>query len=205
MTPFQRALKRLLDVLVSAILLTVLSPLLLIIALAIKLAMPGTVFFRQQRPGLHGKPFLLIKFRSMSEAKDAQGNLLPSAQRLTPLGRFLRRTSLDELPELWNVLRGEMSLVGPRPLLMRYYPYYTARERKRFEVLPGLTGWAQINGRNNLPWDERLELDVWYVEHRSLRLDLKIIMLTWLRVLQQSGVQVAPESLMLDLDEERRN
>jgi len=146
------------------------------------------VLFRQQRPGLHGQPFTPYKFRTMTDARDAQGNLLPDAERLTPLGRFLRSTSLDELPELVNVLKGEMSLVGPRPLLMAYLDRYTPEQNRRHEVRPGITGWSQINGRQGIPFSKRLELDCWYVDHQSFLLDLRILLLTIPQVFRAQGV-----------------
>lgn len=199
-----RAVKRLLDIVGASLLLVMLSPAMLVIALLVWLKLGPPVLFRQVRPGLRGKPFVLCKFRTMTDERDVNGNLLPDERRLTPLGRFLRSTSLDELPELLNVLKGEMSLVGPRPLLMKYLPYFTNRERKRLETRPGITGLAQISGRNDLTWDERLELDVQYVENSSLALDTKILLLTLIRVLRRDGVQELPRSTMLDLDEERQ-
>ena len=164
------------------------------------------VFFRQARPGLHGRPFTMLKFRTMTDARDHEGYLLPDAQRLTRLGRFLRSSSLDELPELWNVLRGDMSLVGPRPLLMSYLPYYTEREQKRHLVRPGITGLAQVSGRNLLGWDERLELDVQYVENGSLLLDLRILLQTVVKALGRSDVLVAPSAAgQVTLVEHRKN
>ncbi len=163
-------------------------PCVALVALLVRLNLGRPVFFRQTRPGLNARPFELIKFRTMTERRDEQGNALPDEQRLTPFARLLRATSLDELPELINVLRGEMSLVGPRPLLMQYLPLYSARQARRHEVKPGLTGWAQINGRNALSWDEKLEMDVWYVEHRSLWLDVKILALTFWKVFSGHGV-----------------
>lgn len=148
----------------------------------------GKVFFRQLRPGLHGRPFWLYKFRTMSEATDERGGLLPDWRRITPVGRVIRKLSIDELPQLWNVIIGDMSLVGPRPLLMEYLPRYSAEQAKRHDVRPGITGWAQINGRNSLSWDEKFQLDVWYVEHRSFSLDLRIMALTVWRVAQRSGI-----------------
>ena len=180
--------KRILDGVVAAVALIVLSPLLAGLALLIRLTMGAPVLFRQQRPGLHGKPFTLYKFRTMTDERDAQGNLLPDEQRLTRLGRFLRSTSLDELPELWNVLKGDMSLVGPRPLLMEYLPLYTPEQFRRHEVKPGITGWAQINGRNALTWEEKFKLDVWYVDHLSFFLDMKILFLTLWKVLTREGI-----------------
>lgn len=196
--------KRVLDIVGASLLLVVSSPVMLVIALLVRLKLGSPVLFRQVRPGLQGKPFVLCKFRTMTDERDADGNLLPDEKRLTPFGRFLRSTSLDELPELLNVLKGEMSLVGPRPLLMRYLPYFTDRERRRLETRPGITGLAQISGRNDLTWDERLELDVQYVENSSLALDTKILLLTLVRVLRRDGVRELPRSTMLDLDEERR-
>ncbi len=181
-------MKRLFDVVAAALGLLVLSPLLLVLVVLIRLDLGTPVFFRQTRPGLHGRPFRLVKFRTMTDARDAAGNLLHDRERTTRLGRFLRSSSLDELPELWNVLRGDMSLVGPRPLLMKYLPLYTPTQARRHEVRPGLTGWAQVNGRNAIGWEERFRLDVWYVDHRSFSLDLKIILLTLVRVLARKGI-----------------
>jgi len=183
-----KILKRLFDLTSSLALLILLSPLLAGIAALARLLLGSPVFVRQLRPGLHGRPFTLLKFRTMTEARDPVGNLLPDEQRLTRLGRFLRRTSLDELPELINVLKGEMSLVGPRPLLMRYLDRYTPEQARRHEVKPGITGWAQINGRNALTWEEKFKLDVWYVDHRSFWLDAKILLLTLWKVLQREGI-----------------
>jgi sugar transferase EpsL len=152
--------------------------------------------FRQRRPGLHGQIFTIIKFRTMTDVRDAQGNLLSDAERLTRFGRFLRSTSLDELPELWNVLRGDMSLVGPRPLLMQYLPRYTPEQARRHEVRPGVTGWAQVNGRNALSWEQKFALDVWYVDHVSLRLDAKIIALTVWKILQREGISQPGQATM---------
>ncbi len=180
--------KRILDLGLTVPLLIVLSPLLGSVALLVRWRLGAPILFRQQRPGLQGKPFILYKFRTMTDARDEEGNLLPDAERLTDLGRFLRSTSLDELPELWNVLRGEMSLVGPRPLLMRYLDRYTPEQMRRHEVKPGITGWAQINGRNALTWEKKFELDVWYVDHVNFWLDLKILFLTLLKVLRQEGI-----------------
>lgn len=168
--------------------LVLLAPLLAAIALGIRLTLGGPVLFRQVRPGLHGRPFGLVKFRTMRDALDASGAPLPDEQRLTRFGRLLRATSLDELPELWNVLTGDMSLVGPRPLLMEYLPLYTPRQARRHEVKPGLTGWAQVSGRNAIGWDEKFALDVWYVDHRSHWLDLKILALTLIKVLRAEGI-----------------
>lgn len=195
--------KRILDLCAAALALALLGPLLLLLALLVRLNLGAPVFFLQQRPGRHGKPFTLIKFRSMTDVRDARGNLLPDADRLTAFGVFLRRSSLDELPELFNVLHGDMSLVGPRPLLMRYTAFFTERERKRLAVPPGITGWAQIHGRNEASWNERLARDVWYVEHRSMRLDLAILLRTVTLVLRREGVVADARSVMRNLDEER--
>jgi lipopolysaccharide/colanic/teichoic acid biosynthesis glycosyltransferase len=178
-------MKRLLDVVLSSAGLIVLSPVLLALALAIRLGMGAPILFRQVRPGLHGRPFTLYKFRSLREDP---GGSRTDEERLTRLGSLLRRTSLDELPELWNVLRGDMSLVGPRPLLMEYLPLYTPEQARRHDVRPGITGWAQINGRNAISWEEKFRLDVWYVEHRSLWLDLRILVLTLGRVVAGEGI-----------------
>ncbi len=196
--------KRLFDFCIALVALIILMPLMLLITGFIRLRLGAPFLFRQQRPGLHGKPFTLYKFRTMTDARDANGNLLPDAERLTPFGRFLRSYSLDELPELFNVLKGEMSLVGPRPLLMKYTPYFTEQEKKRFMVRPGITGLAQVSGRNDLSWDLRLNADIQYVQNLSFTLDMKIIGLTVLQVLTRKGVQTDPEATMLNFDEERR-
>ena len=172
------------------------APILAVIALLVRLKLGSTVLFRQQRPGLHGKPFTLYKFRTMTNARDADGNLLPDAERLTNFGRFLRRTSLDELPELINVLKGDMSLVGPRPLLIQYLQRYTPEQARRHETRPGITGWAQINGRNALSWEEKFHLDVWYVDNVSLWLDLKILFLTVWKVLRREGISQTGHATM---------
>ncbi|XWN31264.1 MAG: sugar transferase [Devosia sp.] len=189
-------MKRLIDILVAGAGLIVLSPLLLVISLLILRQMGAPVFFRQTRPGLHGKPFRMVKFRTMRNALDADGNPLPDAERLTRLGRTLRATSLDELPELWNVLKGDMSLVGPRPLLMEYLPLYSATQARRHEVRPGITGWVQVNGRNAIGWDQKFALDIWYVDNRTLLVDLKILWLTAVKVLQREGISAAGEATM---------
>jgi lipopolysaccharide/colanic/teichoic acid biosynthesis glycosyltransferase len=180
--------KRLFDIVVAAVALVLFSPVLVIVALLVRIKMGSPVLFRQTRPGLHGKAFEMIKFRSMLNAVDASGVPLADAQRLTGFGRFLRSSSLDELPELWNVLKGNMSLVGPRPLLMHYLPLYSSRQMRRQEVRPGITGWAQVNGRNALTWDDKFELDVWYVENRSMMLDFKILFLTLVTVFRRQGI-----------------
>jgi sugar transferase EpsL len=180
--------KRAFDLVAASVGLVVLAPLLGVTAVAIRLLLGGPVIFPQRRPGRHGRPFILYKFRTMSGARAADGRLLPDRERLTRLGRLLRRTSLDELPELVNVIRGDMSLVGPRPLLMEYLPRYTREQARRHDVRPGITGWAQLNGRNTLPWERRFALDVWYVEHQSLRLDVWILLLTVWKAVAQVGV-----------------
>jgi len=181
-------LKRLFDLFVTLAGLMLLLPLLLVLALLVRLKHGAPVFFRQTRPGLHGRPFKMVKFRTMTDERGADGNLLPDEQRLTGFGKFMRSTSLDELPELWNVLKGEMSLVGPRPLLMEYLPLYTPEQARRHEVRPGITGWAQVNGRNALSWEEKFKLDVWYVDNCSLWLDMKILWLTAGKVLKRDGI-----------------
>jgi len=180
--------KRAFDLLFAAAALAVASPLLALAAAAIRLRLGSPVFFRQRRPGLNERCFEIVKFRTMREALDPSGRPLPDAARLTKLGRFLRSSSLDELPELWNVIRGEMSLVGPRPLLPEYLPRYNQHQRRRHAVRPGITGWAQIKGRNALSWEEKLDCDVWYVDHQSLLLDLRILWLTLLAVLLRRGI-----------------
>ncbi len=186
-------MKRLVDLLISTLLLIILSPLLLVLALLVRLKLGKPVFFTQERPGLHGKLFKLHKFRTMRDLYDSDGKPLPDEQRLTRFGRFLRASSLDELPELFNVLKGEMSLVGPRPLLVAYLERYTPEQARRHEVLPGITGWAQVNGRNALTWEEKFKLDVWYVDHQSFRLDIKILFLTLWKALKREGIS-APGS-----------
>ncbi|MCW2270323.1 putative sugar transferase EpsL [compost metagenome] len=181
-------LKRCFDILAAGAGLILLSPVIAVVAYLIRQRLGSPVLFRQIRPGLDGKPFEMIKFRTMRDAQDAHGNPLPDAQRMTPFGSFLRSSSLDELPELWNVIKGDMSLVGPRPLLMEYLPLYDAQQRRRHEARPGVTGWAQINGRNALSWEDKFKLDVWYVENQSLWLDIKIILLTIKKVLVRDGI-----------------
>jgi lipopolysaccharide/colanic/teichoic acid biosynthesis glycosyltransferase len=188
--------KRAVDLLLVTALAPIWLPLLGMLALLVGLKLGRPVFFRQERPGLGGRPFLLVKFRTMSDARDASGALLPDADRLTAFGRVLRATSLDELPELWNVLLGDMSLVGPRPLLMEYLPLYTSDQWRRHTVRPGVTGLAQISGRNAIDWDEKFRLDTWYVDHHSLTLDFKILMLTLLRVVQRHGISAAGDATM---------
>lgn len=180
--------KRIFDIVCSFVGLLLLLPVILILAWMIRRKLGSPVFFRQLRPGRNGVPFEMIKFRTMRDAIDASGQPLPDSERMTPFGSFLRSSSLDELPELWNVLKGDMSLVGPRPLLMQYLPLYTAAQNRRHEVRPGVTGWAQVNGRNSLSWDEKFKLDVWYVDNRSLKLDVKILFLTVRKVLIKEGI-----------------
>ena len=189
-------MKRLFDFVAAALALVLLCLPLLALTLLVRRKLGRPAFFRQVRPGLHGEPFEMVKFRTMTDARGPDGALLPDADRLTPFGRFLRATSLDELPELWNVLKGDMSLVGPRPLLMEYLPLYSPEQARRHAVRPGVTGWAQVNGRNTLSWDDKFKLDVWYVDHRSLWLDLKILWLTVRKVLVRDGISAAGEATM---------
>lgn len=180
--------KRTLDVLVAAAVLALASPIIGMAALAIRLSMGSPVLFRQTRPGLEGRPFEILKLRTMKNTVDAAGVELADAERITVLGELLRRTSIDELPQMWNILRGDMSLVGPRPLLMEYLPRYTQEQARRHEVRPGVTGWTQVNGRNTLSWEEKFRLDVWYVDNRSLSLDLRILMMTMVRVVRREDI-----------------
>lgn len=189
-------IKRVLDLFISSLGLLMLSPVIAIVAWLIRQRLGSPVLFRQARPGMDGRPFEMVKFRTMRDAMDPAGNPLPDSERMTPLGSFLRSSSLDELPELWNVLKGDMSLVGPRPLLMEYLPLYTPEQYRRHEARPGVTGWAQINGRNALSWDEKFALDVWYVDNRSLWLDLKIIFLTVKKVVMRDGISADGEVTM---------
>lgn len=182
------ASKRIFDLLLAALGLVILSPILAAAAILVRIYHGSPVIFTQKRPGFKGTPFYIYKFRTMTDARDRSGNLLPDAERLTRLGRFLRASSLDELPELFNVLRGEMSIVGPRPLLMQYLERYSPEQSRRHDVLPGITGWAQVNGRNALTWDDKFRLDVWYVDNWSLWLDLKIIFLTAWKVFKREGI-----------------
>ena len=181
-------MKRVFDLLASAIGLLILAVPLALLAWQVRRKLGPPILFTQVRPGLYGKPFRMVKFRTMTAERNADGALLPDAQRLTPFGRYLRASSLDELPELWNVLRGEMSLVGPRPLLLEYLPLYTPEQARRHEVRPGITGWAQVNGRNAISWVEKFKLDVWYVDNRSLYLDFKIILMTLKTVIFRKGI-----------------
>ena len=189
-------MKRLVDLVLALITLSLLSLPMLLLAGFIYQRLGSPIFFRQTRPGLQGKPFEMLKFRSMKEVYDVDGNLLPDNKRVTDFGIWLRSTSLDELPELWNVIRGEMSLVGPRPLLMEYLPLFSSYQARRHEVRPGITGWAQVNGRNTISWEEKLKLDVWYVDHQSLWLDLRILFLTVKNVIARHGINAKGEATM---------
>ncbi|HPL96616.1 MAG TPA: sugar transferase [Smithellaceae bacterium] len=189
-------MKRFTDILAGGVALVVLSPMMIFLAAAIRWKLGTPVLFRQQRPGLNGRPFWLLKFRTMTDACDAGGKLLPDAARLTAFGRFLRAASLDELPELFNVLKGDMSLVGPRPLLMQYLDRYTPEQARRHEVRPGITGWAQVNGRNAITWEEKFKLDVWYVDNWSLWLDVKIIAMTIWKILKREGISQPGQATM---------
>lgn len=189
-------LKRLLDIVIASIALVLLSPLYFYVAYKVKKNLGSPVLFRQVRPGLHGKPFEMIKFRTMKDALDEQGNPLPDSERLTPFGKMLRSTSLDEMPELWNVIKGDMSVVGPRPLLMEYLPLYNAEQAKRHDVRPGMTGYAQVNGRNAISWEEKFKLDTWYVENQSTLLDFKIMFKTVHKVLAKDDISADGEATM---------
>lgn len=193
-------MKRTVDVLSTACLIVGGFPLILLLALTVRLKLGSPVFFTQLRPGLHGKPFRMIKFRTMTDTRGRNGDLLPDAERMTRFGRFLRATSLDELPELWNVFVGDMSLVGPRPLLMDYLPLYAQEQARRHEVRPGITGWAQVNGRNALSWEEKFRLDVWYVDNRNLALDLRILWMTLIKVVKREGISADGEATMAKFD-----
>ena len=189
-------MKRLIDILIACFALLALGIPLILLAVLIMRKLGRPILFRQVRPGFRGQPFQMVKFRSMTDARGPDGQLLPDVDRLTPFGRFLRASSLDELPGLWNVLRGDMSLVGPRPLLMEYLPLYSPEQARRHNVRPGITGWAQVNGRNALSWDDKFKLDVWYVDNRSLRLDIKILWLTVRKVLVREGISADGEATM---------
>lgn len=193
-----RSIKRVIDIFGALVGLVIFAPLLAALALVVRLKMGSPVLFRQMRRGLHGQRFKLYKFRTMRDLRDEHGALLPDEQRLTPFGRFLRSTSLDELPELFNVLRGEMSLVGPRPLVVQYWELYTPEQARRHDVMPGITGWVQINGRNAISWETKFALDVWYVDHQSLWLDLKIIALTMWKILVREGVSQPGQATVED-------
>ncbi|WP_312317285.1 sugar transferase [Acinetobacter variabilis] len=189
-------LKRLLDIIIASIALILLSPLYALVAYKVKKNLGSPMLFRQVRPGLHGRPFKMIKFRTMKDAVDEQGNSLPDSERLTPFGQMLRSTSLDEMPELWNVIKGDMSIVGPRPLLMEYLPLYSPEQAKRHDVRPGMTGHAQVNGRNAISWEEKFKLDTWYVEHQSIWLDFKIMFKTVHKVLAKDDISAEGEATM---------
>lgn len=191
-----QAIKRVVDIVGASVGIILVAPVLLVVSLLVLLTMGRPVLFRQQRPGLRGKPFTLYKFRTMRDARSASGELLPDELRLTTFGKWLRSTSLDELPELFNVLKGEMSLVGPRPLLMEYLPRYSPDQARRHEVKPGITGWAQVNGRNALTWEEKFRMDVWYVDHWNLWLDMKILLLTIWKVLKREGISAEGSATM---------
>lgn len=191
-------MKRFFDFVVALVALVLLSPVMVVVAWQIRRKLGSPVLFRQVRPGLHGKPFEMVKFRTMRDAVDENGNPLPDEERMTPFGSFLRSSSLDELPELWNVLRGDMSLVGPRPLLMKYLPRYSEEQARRHDVLPGVTGWAQVNGRNAISWEDKFKLDVWYVDNRSFLLDLKILLLTVKKVLVRDGISAEGHATIED-------
>lgn len=197
--------KRLLDLIIAGPGLVLISPILLVIALIVRRRLGSPVIFRHVRPGYHGQPFTLLKFRTMTEARDADGKLLPDADRMTRLGLFLRSMSLDDLPNLVNVLRGEMSVVGPRPLLPQYLERYTPDQARRHDVLPGITGWAQVNGRNALSWEDKFRLDVWYVDHWSLRLDLRILALTALKVILREGISQPGHTTAEEFQGKRHN
>ncbi len=183
-----RIIKRILDLIAACLVFIVFSPVLIVLIICVRIKLGSPVFFRQIRPGMHGKPFTIYKFRTMKDTRDEKGILLPDADRMTSFGTFLRSSSLDELPELVNVIRGEMSIVGPRPLLMQYLDRYTPEQMRRHNVKPGLTGWAQVNGRNAITWEQKFKLDVWYVDHSSLWLDMKIILMTVVKALKREGI-----------------
>jgi sugar transferase EpsL len=189
-------LKRVFDLLLASLVSLIFAPIIMVLVLLVRFKLGSPVFFKQQRPGLFGQPFFIYKFRTMNDHKNAKGELLPDAERLTSFGKWLRSTSLDELPSLWNVLKGEMSLVGSRPLLMEYLPLYNAEQARRHELKPGITGWAQVNGRNAISWDEKFKLDVWYVDNQSFYLDVKIILLTIKKVFLRDGVNAKGEATM---------
>ena len=189
-------LKRILDIIIASVALVLLSPLYFYVTYQVRKNLGSPVLFRQSRPGLHGKPFEMIKFRTMTDERDAEGNLLPNEQRLPKFGKMLRATSLDEMPELWNVIKGDMSIVGPRPLLMDYLPLYNEEQAKRHNVRPGMTGYAQVNGRNSIGWEEKFKLDTWYVENQSIWLDFKIMFQTVKKVLVKEGINQSEEVTM---------
>jgi len=202
---YKNICKRVIDFIASLILIILLSPLLILVVIVLFIANQGKPFFFQQRPGKNDKTFTIMKLKTMNDKKDSEGNLLPDAKRLTKIGVFIRKTSIDEIPQLINVIKGDMSLIGPRPLVTKYLPFYTDKERLRHTVRPGITGLAQVNGRNTLKWDERLALDVDYVENLSFKQDLKILYNTVLKVIVSENIITNPKSIMKDLDEERKN
>ena len=201
---YRNFLKRVLDIVCSLIFIICFWWLYIVVAILVKKKLGSPVIFKQERPGLNGKIFTMYKFRSMTDARDKDGNLLPDEDRLPRFGKLLRSTSLDEIPEIFNVLKGDMSLVGPRPLLVKYLPYYTEEERRRHDVRPGITGWAQVNGRNLLDWSERLAKDIEYVDNLSLKFDIRIILLTLFKVIKKEDIEIAEHVAFLDLDEERK-
>jgi sugar transferase EpsL len=201
---YRQRIKKIFDFVVALILLILFFPLLLILAMAVRIFLGKPIIFKQLRPGLHEKPFFLYKFRTMRDLTDKHGHALADAQRLTKFGKWLRSASLDELPELINVLKGDMSLIGPRPLLMEYLPYYSQAQRRRHEVKPGITGWAQINGRNTVSWTKKFELDVWYIDNCSLWLDIKIIFLTLIKTLKREGINATQNVTMSRFDLEAK-
>ena len=185
---YKYSIKRFFDLMIAILSLIILSPVLVLIGFFVRMKIGSPVLFYQERPGLHGRPFTIYKFRTMTDKQDKNGKLLPDGDRLTPLGRFLRKTSVDELPELFNVIKGDMSIIGPRPLVMQYLDRYTPEQARRHEAKPGITGWAQVNGRNAISWEEKFTLDVWYVDHQSLNLDLRIIAITIWKILKREGI-----------------
>ncbi len=201
---YNRQIKRVLDIIISFIALVILSPLFLVIIVAVRKKLGSPAIFKQARPGIHGKIFTMYKFRSMTEERDEAGQLLLDEIRLTSFGKLLRKTSLDELPELFNILKGDMSFVGPRPLLVRYLDRYTEEQARRHEVKPGLTGWAQVNGRNAISWEEKFKLDVWYVDHWNLWLDLKIFFMTFAKVFRREGISASGEATMQEFMGDRK-
>ena len=201
---YKKYFKRLLDFIVALTVLMLISPIFIIVMIGLFFANDGKPFFFQKRPGKGERIFSIVKFKTMTDKKDADGNLLPDAQRLTKVGSFVRKTSLDELPQLINVIKGDMSLIGPRPLLVRYLPFYKDEERLRHSIRPGITGWAQVNGRNTAKWDDRLALDIEYVNHISFLFDMKIVYRTILKVVKSENIVIDPESIMKNLDDERR-
>lgn len=189
-------MKRIFDILSALMGLVILSPVLIATAIMVRIRLGSPVLFRQKRPGLHTQPFYVYKFRTMTDQRDVDGSLLPDEERLTPFGKLLRRLSLDELPQLLNVIKGDLSLVGPRPLLMQYLPLYSPEQARRHEVRPGITGWAQVNGRNALSWEEKFKLDVWYVDHQSFWFDLKILLMTFAKVFKREGISQDGQATM---------